>query len=1051
MKECPKCRSCYDDTNLRCPLDDKYLTASIAGNGTINGRYVLEKRLGRGGMGIVFKAHHKFLKSASAIKVILPNLVEEDESLLVRFRQEAILAASIQHPNVVGVTDFGVEDEIMPYLVMEFVDGVSLSSYIGQGTKLTPEKAYEIFMPIALGVGEAHRKGIVHRDLKPQNIMVQTGLPLRRAVKVLDFGLAKIKSSESLGSFVQAKTVSILGSPPYMSPEQWSNGDVDHRADIYGLGVILYEMLTGSLPFEGDSIPAIVYQHMSVDPPAFATHGVTLSPQLEAVVRQALGKERESRPDSVEQMLANFEKSFGSTSNAVTVSLNDAFFPNYSPDSEAKTVSGKQGDGLTAIQKEKLHSYFDIPSNEKLLADKTLAQEFLQAQDRAEEAKEQVGEADKLANEFAEAQKFAEEAQRRAAEAQQKIVADVRRRVEAEMESKFFAEQQARQKAEAEARLLAEEAEARKKAEERANQLAEDALKAQQLAEKERKKAEKEIQQRELEAGVRRQAEVAAAKLTEQVAESKKKFEEAKQQAEYEAGLRHEAEAKRRKIEDQIIVIAEKEAERRRVAEAKASKQVKEQASRYESEALAAHQRVEEAKRLAEFEAGKREQAEQAQLRAEQEAQRLAQEIIEVQKRIEEIKHQSNPQTGDMKTLNLLNPTTDERLSETISNDYTAATAPEIPVGAAFKPSSDASQTANLIHFGGQIATSPNQPPPAKNNAELEAPRRFQPETSIAPGFLSQNSEVKRKSPALKIAAGAFGAFFILVFGGAIYFLTGDSAPVIKTDSVKDGAVKTSVNGQETVEKTPDGNRIGTKMSLVAGGTFQMGSSDVSVDDSRWQRQYPAHSATVANFYLDKTEVSNEEYAEFVAAEKYPAPKNWSNGKPPAGEEKFPVTFVSLRDAKAYAAWVSKQEKRPCQLPTEDQWEFAARNGNRQTAYPWGNEWKPDAANIATEKLAAVGTYSDETLSGGFKDMLGNALEWTSSKFTMYPNFPMAKDKAFNKELATSEQHTVVRGSSYGEDKNSLQTSQWLISERKATPALEKREYLSFRLACEDK
>ncbi|MCY7346993.1 MAG: protein kinase, partial [Pyrinomonadaceae bacterium] len=863
MKECPKCRSCYDDTILRCPLDDKYLTASIAGDGTINGRYVLEKRLGRGGMGIVFKAHHKFLKSSHAIKVILPNLVEEDESLLVRFRQEAILAASIQHPNVVGVTDFGVEDEMMPYLVMEFVDGVSLSSFVGQGTKLAPEKAYEIFLPIILGVGEAHRKGIVHRDLKPQNIMVQTGMPLRRAVKVLDFGLAKIKSSESLGSFVQAKTVSILGSPPYMSPEQWSNGDVDHRADIYGLGVMLYEMLTGSLPFEGDSIPAIVYQHLSVDPPSFASHGVTLSPNLEAVVRQALGKERESRPDSVEQMLAQLEAaigSTGSTGNAVTVLLDRSSFPTFPIDNEAKTVVGNQDGGLTTTQKEKLHSYLDIPSSEKLLADKTLAEEFLQAQDRAEAAKEQVGEADKLANEFAEAQKFAEEAQRRAAEAQQKIVADVRRRVEAEMESKFFAEQQARQKAEAEARLLAEEAEARKKAEERANQLAEDALKAQQLAEKERKKAEKEIQQRELEAGVRRQAEVAAAKLTEQVAESKKKFEEAKQQAEYEAGLRHEAEAKRRKIEDQIIVIAEKEAERRRVAEAKANQQVKEQASRYESEALAAHQRVEEAKRLAEFEAGKREQAEQAQMRAEQEAQRLAQEIIEVQKRIEEIKHQSNPQTGGMKTLNLLNPTTDERLSETISNDYIANTAPEISVGAAFKPSSDASQTANLIHFGGQNVAAPNQPPTAQNNAELEASRRFQPESSVAPGFLSQSSGAQRKSPVLKIAAGAVGAFFILIFGGAIYFLTGNSASVTKSDGVPDGKITTSASGQPTIEKTSvGGNRVGTKMSLVSGGTFQMGSSDVSIDDPRWQRQYPAHSATVGNFYLDKTEVSNEE------------------------------------------------------------------------------------------------------------------------------------------------------------------------------------------------
>ncbi len=992
-------------------------------------------------MGIVFKAHHRFLKSAHAIKVILPDLVEENESLLTRFRQEAILAASIQHPNVVGVTDFGVEDEVMPYLVMEYVDGVSLSSFIGQGTKLTPEKAYEIFLPIVLGVGEAHRKGIVHRDLKPQNIMVQKDLPLRRAIKVLDFGLAKIKSTESLGSFVQSKNVSVLGSPPYMSPEQWSNGDVDHRADIYGLGVMLYEMLTGNLPFDGDTIPAIVYQHLSVDPPRFAAHGVELPENIETVVRGALEKEREARPDSVEQMLAKLEQAIGNTTESVTVSLHDSFLPYRPPENEAKTVAVKRDSGLTITQREKLHSYFDIPSNEKLLADKTLAEDFLKAQNRAEEAKEQVSEADKLVQEFAEAQKFAEEAQRRAAQAQQKIEADVRRRVEAEMESKFFAEQQARQKAEAEARLLTEEAEARLKAEERANQLAEAALQAQQLAEEERKKAEKETQRRELEEGVRRQAQIDAAKLTEQVAEAKKKFEEAKQQAEYEAGLRHEAEAKRQKIEDRIIVIAESEAERRRVAEAEALKQVREQADRYESEAQAARQRVEEARRMAEFEAVKREEAEQAQLRAEQEAQRLAQEIIEVQKRIEEIKHQSNPRTGDMQTLNLLNPTTDERISATIANDYITDTSPELLTDKSFEPSADSSQTKNLIHFGGQTVAYPNQAAIAGQNIE--------PHSSVAPNFLTSSAPANRQLPALKIAAAVI-ALRVYSFGGVVYFLAVNS-----TSKSESGIVQSQENtipSVRQVEKISEsGSRISTKMSLVAGGSFQMGRSDVPVNDDRWQRQFPAHQVSVGNFYLDKTEVTNEDYAKFTSAENYAAPENWKNGKPPIGEEKFPVTFVSLSDAKDYAVWVTKQEKRPCSLPTDEQWEFAARNGDQQTLFPWGKDWNPDLANVGTNKISKVGIYNDEILTGNIKDMLGNVLEWTSTKFSFYPDFPKDKNPTFDPKKNETEQRTVVRGSSYAEPEKSPQKFQWLITDRKATAASTKKEYLGFRLACDEK
>jgi serine/threonine-protein kinase len=314
MRECTKCRNCYDDDVDVCPVDGTTPVVTIAGSTTLSGRYILESRLGQGGMGIVFRAKHKFLKSLHAVKIILPSLVTDDENLLVRFRQEAILAASIDHPNVIRVTDFGVENDVMPFLVMEYIDGIPLSNYLDEGKPLTLKEAFDLFIPIAEGVAEAHLKGIVHRDLKPQNIMVVKNLPLSKAIKVLDFGLAKIKSADSYPSLIQAKTMNIVGSPPYMSPEQWSGEGVDHRTDIYALAVILYQMLTGKLPFQADSMPAMMYQHLTVTAPSAASLGINLLPGIEAVVQKGLEKDPQNRFESMDRMLIDLENASGTPS-----------------------------------------------------------------------------------------------------------------------------------------------------------------------------------------------------------------------------------------------------------------------------------------------------------------------------------------------------------------------------------------------------------------------------------------------------------------------------------------------------------------------------------------------------------------------------------------------------------------------------------------------------------------------------------------------------------------------------------------------------------------
>jgi serine/threonine-protein kinase len=282
---------------------------TISGEPVLEGKYHLEMRLGQGGMGVVYKARHAYLKTQLAIKIILPDLVGNDPQLVTRFRQEALAAAAIRHQNVVAVTDYGVINGTIPFLVMEYVEGESLHDLLTREKRLSPERAFEIMSAICAGVGAAHHQGIVHRDLKPLNIMICSDRPnISQAVKILDFGLAKIKSGELLGSFIQAQTTGLMGSPFYMAPEQWADDEPDARSDIYSLGVMLYQMLVGDVPFKGSSIPAIMKKHISDPPPSFSEMGIQIAPALEAAVMHTLAKEKDKRTPSVDVMIAELRE-----------------------------------------------------------------------------------------------------------------------------------------------------------------------------------------------------------------------------------------------------------------------------------------------------------------------------------------------------------------------------------------------------------------------------------------------------------------------------------------------------------------------------------------------------------------------------------------------------------------------------------------------------------------------------------------------------------------------------------------------------------------------
>ena len=677
MKECPKCRRCYPDETSSCPQDGEPTAPTISGEPTLDARYLLERRLGQGGMGAVFQARHIFLKTSHAIKVILPDLVGNDPNLTTRFRQEALAAAAIRHPNIIAVTDFGVARGTMPFLVMEFVKGRSLQEIMAKEGAMPPQRAWEFITAIAAGVGAAHRQNIVHRDLKPLNIMVQDDVPIAEGVKILDFGLAKIKSGELLGSFIQAQTSGLMGSPFYMAPEQWSDEEPDARADIYSIGVILYQMLCGEVPFKGSSIPSIMKKHLTTPPPSFQSMGVTVPPAIEAVVRHALEKEVDARIDSIDTFLKELHAAINATPFVGSLRETVAMDPNRTMASAVTTLNPPPAESPGTTTKPPVNP-----------------------------------------------------------------------------DTKFAASF-------------------------------------------------------ELMAGTMSGMDEAAAAPP-----------------------------------------------------------------------------------------------------------------------------QPPPPPPVAPTVPLVDPET---------THVQRKVAPEV------------------------VAHQPSKP--VRQTIDIGRQRRVSPLWFVGAAIL-----------VLIVAGLGVSGFFLY------QSQRGASGPA------------------PTPAPTPT---IGTntKADLVAieGGSFLMGR------ESGPPLETPSHPVAVQTFQMDRTEVTNTEYASFVRETNHPPPSHWPGPNPPFGQELWPVVNVSFDDANAFAAWRSKRDKVTYRLPNEEEWEYAARNGAQADLYPWGSDWKANAAVLKEATPAAVGSRPEGKNKWGVADLIGNVWEWTSSKPSAYPGNAS--------ELITSYENWItIRGGCYVSD-----------------------------------
>lgn len=721
MKECQLCKKCYADDVIACSSDGMPTAHTIAGEPVLEGKYHLESRVGQGGMGIVYKARHAYLKTLHAIKIILPDLVGNDPQLVTRFRQEALAAAAIRHQNVVGVSDYGVISGTLPFLVMEYVEGESLHDLLGREKKLSPEHALELMTAVCAGVGAAHHQGIVHRDLKPLNIMICSDRPsIAESVKILDFGLAKIKSGELLGSFIQAQTTGLMGSPYYMAPEQWSDDDLDSRSDIYSLGVMLFQMLSGEVPFKGSSIPAIMKKHISDKPPTFAEIGLNISPELEKAVHHTLEKDPKLRTSTVEIMVRE---------------LREAIMPG------AQTLPNAAPSSLPV-------------SSLSILTRPAQATVFI----------------DNVA-----------------------------------------------------------------------------------------------------------------------VGNSRN---------------------------DGWLML-------------------------------------------------------------------------------------EGIQSGNHR-LRVSHNGFDDWHGDVVCDGKPMSVVAELQTVP--PPDVDAIPRPKVNTIPPPVITG-NIPPPRPDLLVTQSQAKTADHTINQPWETGQQDVSVVSTPEKKgffspLVLGIIGICTLLLLGiggfGAAYM-----AGWVGGTTAGPGASPTPV---ASPGQTPAPQEFKADMVAIPGGTFKMGSNTGD------QKERPEHPIKVESFQMDKTEVTNGEYYEFVKSAGYSTPNHWVNGAPVKGTEKMPVTFVSQEDAKAFAKWRSTRDGVTYRLPTEAEWEYAARNGEKGNTYPWGNEWNPTllVMDVKDSEPAMVGSKPAGQNSWGVLDLMGNVWEWTSDEITSYPGSAV--------KLKVENGRVVVRGGSAHEN-----------------------------------
>jgi toxoflavin biosynthesis protein ToxD len=556
-------------------------------------------------------------------------------------------------------------------------------------------------------------------------------------------------------------------------------------------------------------------------------------------------------------------------------------------------------------------------------------------------------------------------------------------------------------------------------------------------------RADEEARKRTEEQVARKRAEEEAQRLMLEVAEAQDRAEQARIRAEMESLKRAEEEERRRQAEELEDRQRAEESVQIHLEEEAARKRADETTDRLAQEVAAAQRRADEAGTRAEEEARKRAEAEIALKRAEEEARKLLLQVAEVQRRSEERKRSDEEENKGGVDAKRPRPV---RIADEVNQpeDYEPVAVVEVDertlarvpiqnlvptpdLAAARKKESGSDQLVGDLNF---------------SETQRQASLRTQPIAELEASWHQIDGALEtpavepepRKLTTLVIVGMAALAVVILIGGAAVLYTSGWFAkkPNEPPQKPPEKAASPAEKGPspENRETPPKPEQV-----KIEGGTFEMGLKDVSGKTPYDLGQYPAHQVTVKSFSMDKTEVTNAEYADFVSASKYGPPSYWRGGKPPSGQERWPVTNVSLADAVAFAEWRSKRDGLKYRLPTDEEWEYAARNGTQNTLYPWGNQWLDDRANVDANSLRPVASYPQGSSRWGVQDLIGNVWEWTSTPAAPYPG---------NTLLSIEKGQMIIRGGGYSD--NSHGADAITATRRSWAPPRAKEVGLGFRL-----
>jgi serine/threonine protein kinase len=318
MRYCPTCHRTYPTDYNVCPADQSALQSAheLQTGMVIRNKYEILERIGIGGMGFVYRGRHITFNEVCAIKIV-NDVIAGDANFLQRFQTEAVVTRKLRHPNAVRVDDFDYTEDGRPFIVMELVQGKDVGEILQSEGPLSVPRAVGVATQVAQALGFAHKLGIVHRDIKPGNIILTTNEQGQETAKVLDFGIAKLREAVEGAKPGMTMTGMVVGTPLYMSPEQFmgkkAGQEIDGRTDLYSLGVVLYQMVTAQLPFEGDTLYSLMMQHMegNVRPPHELVPELEIPESLSHVILKAIDKDRDQRFQTAEEFVAALAPMWG--------------------------------------------------------------------------------------------------------------------------------------------------------------------------------------------------------------------------------------------------------------------------------------------------------------------------------------------------------------------------------------------------------------------------------------------------------------------------------------------------------------------------------------------------------------------------------------------------------------------------------------------------------------------------------------------------------------------------------------------------------------------